>query len=448
MNLSIKYKVAVPIVMLAIMLIFIGWLAICAQQRIVNINTKLTERFHEIEEVHGIDVAAGKLLQLHLGFINTRNQVYKEATQSELSRMDELVKELARMASTNSKERSLLQALLPHMREINILSGNIFASIPADYQDSVRLLNDMATHHLAPMSALLLEWHTDEVGEVDELNRQSEIQLHEFLQSLILLLVISIFLLVFAAWLNNTVLIKPLLAISRSTAGLAAGDLKQKIHIYSNDEIGSMACSINAMAESLDKLYAELRTIANTDQLSGMLNRHSLESVMAYELSRLKRAATSMAVVLLDIDHFKRINDTYGHTVGDQVIRMVAGICARTLRQSDYSFRYGGEEFLLLLGATGVEHPQMAIDRLRDEIVRASLSVDGKEIRVTASFGIACYPSDGEDQASLIQCADEALYAAKQNGRNCSVAYHTLKRPKLDNREMPSDCDSEAAPPL
>ena len=430
MNLSIKYKAAAPVVVLAVMLIVLGWLAIYALQRIDRINIQLTERFHEIEEVRRIEVAAGQLLHHHLNFINTRNPAAKEAAQGVLARMDELVEDLAKMAATNPQERSLLQATGPRLQEIKTLSSNIFASPPADYEGSVRLLNDLTVKHLAPLNAALLEWHTDEVGEVDELNHQSQAQLHEFLLWLIVLLALVICLLVFAAWLNGAMLIRPIMAISRSAEGLAAGDLKHKIPVYANDEIGSTARSINVMAESLDRLYGELRILANTDQLSGLMNRHSLESVMSHELSRLKRDATSMAVVVLDIDHFKRINDTYGHAVGDQVIKMIADACTRNLRQSDYCFRYGGEEFLLLLAAAGVEQPQVAVERLREEIARARLNVAGQEIQVTASFGIACYPTDGDNQDTLIQRADEALYAAKQRGRNCSIAYRTLAQSK------------------
>jgi diguanylate cyclase (GGDEF)-like protein len=126
---------------------------------------------------------------------------------------------------------------------------------------------------------------------------------------------------------------------------------------------------------------------------------------------------------MLDIDHFKRVNDTYGHPFGDEVLRRVAGILGKAVRKGDAAGRYGGEEFVLYLHMTAPEQAREVAERFRRMVRQARFLHEGREITVTASLGVACSPAHGRDAGELLKRADEALYLSKNRGRDRVTLY-------------------------
>jgi two-component system cell cycle response regulator len=163
----------------------------------------------------------------------------------------------------------------------------------------------------------------------------------------------------------------------------------------------------------------ELRHLATTDPLTGLANRREFLASAERELVRVRRYDRPATVLMFDIDHFKRINDTHGHAAGDEALRHVAAICRDLLRESDIVGRLGGEEFGILLPETDVPSAREAAERLRQALARAEIPrPDGGILRLTASIGIAaCVAGDGSIEQALSR-ADDALYRAKGNGRN------------------------------
>jgi diguanylate cyclase (GGDEF)-like protein len=155
---------------------------------------------------------------------------------------------------------------------------------------------------------------------------------------------------------------------------------------------------------------------AATDSLTGLPNRRAVQDALKRTIAQAGRTLSPMAVLLLDLDHFKQINDTFGHDRGDAVLAAVGDVLSRALRTSDFVGRNGGEEFIALLPDTGVEGALEAAEKLRLAIER--LMVPGIDRPVTASVGAAVYPHTAADAESLLRLADRALYAAKANGRN------------------------------
>jgi diguanylate cyclase len=180
---------------------------------------------------------------------------------------------------------------------------------------------------------------------------------------------------------------------------------------------------ISAVARWIDRenLYREMSTV---DGLTRLTNRRSFIERGQTELTRARRVpAGGLACILIDLDHFKRINDTWGHHAGDRVLIATSEILMRSARQYDEVGRYGGEEFALLLPAVTLEDAVAAAERIREKIAGAVVEVDGERIPVTASFGVAHYPSEGiESLDDLLKAADKALYEAKETGRNKVVA--------------------------
>jgi diguanylate cyclase len=162
---------------------------------------------------------------------------------------------------------------------------------------------------------------------------------------------------------------------------------------------------------------------ARTDALTGLANRRALDQEMACQFEAFQRYGRRMALVMVDVDHFKRFNDTYGHQVGDRVLCGLAGDLLRQAMPNDLVSRYGGEEFALVLPGTSLETARARAEKLREAVEAARYRDGGAELRVTISIGVAALAAGDDDPAGLIRRADAALYASKQNGRN-RVSWH------------------------
>ena len=162
----------------------------------------------------------------------------------------------------------------------------------------------------------------------------------------------------------------------------------------------------------------ELLRLAETDPLTGTLNRQFMDKAVASGIKTARREKMPLSVVILDIDHFKAINDKYGHQVGDHVLREVARKIRDEIRGHDKAFRYGGEEFMLLLPGTGAEELGAVAERLRNTVARSALQVDGVDIPISASIGGTEFDLEQESWEACLKRADDAMYRAKAEGRN------------------------------
>lgn len=192
---------------------------------------------------------------------------------------------------------------------------------------------------------------------------------------------------------------------------------------------GVVACLLAAVTERMDlrafQLEHTLEQMASTDPLTGVRNRRAFFEAGDTELERADRYGFPVSAFVLDIDHFKAVNDTYGHPVGDAVIRAVAQTALRTLRATDVLGRIGGEEFAILSTHTGEDEAQRLAERLREEVASTLVQCGLSRLHVTISVGTATWDGDGESFEELLARADSALYMAKHAGRNrVAVAAH------------------------
>ena len=173
------------------------------------------------------------------------------------------------------------------------------------------------------------------------------------------------------------------------------------------------------LQSQLLKAREDLREQATRDSLTRLWNRSSILGELTRELARSEREARPLGVVIVDLDHFKQVNDTYGHLAGDAVLREAARRMQNGIRQYDSIGRYGGEEFLILFPSCSEEDCVAQADRLRKQLAQTEMSVNDSLLRVTASFGVTvAMPGEMRTQEALIRKADEALYVAKRSGRN------------------------------
>ncbi len=187
--------------------------------------------------------------------------------------------------------------------------------------------------------------------------------------------------------------------------------------------LGNQAASSLANA----KFHAEIERMALTDGLTGLFNHRNFQERLSAEFKRLQRFPDPFSLLLVDIDYFKKINDLYGHPAGDEVLRNIAGIIRETVRDVDVPARYGGEEFAAILLGTSHEGALNLAERLRTSIGNRRFNLDGKEVRVTVSIGVATAPYDTGYKEELVERADQALYHAKRNGRDRCVLWRDIK---------------------
>jgi diguanylate cyclase (GGDEF)-like protein len=210
---------------------------------------------------------------------------------------------------------------------------------------------------------------------------------------------------------------------------LAINDLSVSVEgAERRDEIGAMAKAVQVFKHGLrerDQLAAELQRQATSDPLTGALNRRAFRDRVERDMARARRHGRPLAIAMIDIDHFKRLNDTMGHATGDRFLVAVTQALAAELRSEDLFCRYGGEEFLVAFSETDEAGAIVAAERLREAIAAIRLvHADGIEYGITASLGVAAFEEELNTLDGVVNAADGALYRAKTGGRNRVVAHH------------------------
>ena len=178
------------------------------------------------------------------------------------------------------------------------------------------------------------------------------------------------------------------------------------------------------------RLLARLEEMVWTDSLTGLGNRRSFDAALAREVSRSRRYASPLALIVFDLDHFKRTNDRWGHSAGDEVLRSFARIATVSFGEADLLFRIGGEEFVALLPFSGADGALVAAENFLDAIRKASIAFGGSEISVTVSAGVASLETGDASAAAFLARADRALYVAKEGGRDRASAAVSPGDPK------------------
>ncbi|APD92986.1 diguanylate cyclase [Alteromonas mediterranea] len=178
----------------------------------------------------------------------------------------------------------------------------------------------------------------------------------------------------------------------------------------------------------MEHLNQELKTASRVDGLTGLFNRRYWQERFDEMYKLCVRRDKPSTAVMLDIDHFKRINDTYGHQAGDKVIKMLAALIKRCVRETDLAGRYGGEEFAIILNDSTVEDARIVAERIRQLAQRLVVEHEGESINFTVSLGLAQFSSAFKGPLAWLECADKALYDAKESGRNQYRIYDTSQR--------------------
>ncbi len=230
------------------------------------------------------------------------------------------------------------------------------------------------------------------------------------------------------AYFLGLFIVRPLQRLAKGASKVAAGNLDVDLPVLSGGEVGSLTQIFNNMVvrlregrealdaanETLRRKNEELERLSVTDGLTGLYNRRRLMEAVNDEARRSQRLKHTFALLMVDVDHFKKYNDSFGHPAGDGVLARVAGILREATREVDLVARYGGEEFLVMLPETGMPEAQDIAERIRARM--AEENFPGR--RMTVSIGVAEFPLHGDTPEQVIASADEALYEAKREGRD------------------------------
>jgi diguanylate cyclase (GGDEF)-like protein/putative nucleotidyltransferase with HDIG domain len=223
--------------------------------------------------------------------------------------------------------------------------------------------------------------------------------------------------------------------------GLLGGHKCESEHVWSIDNQNFLRQVADQVSSSVTtaRLYRRVERQATTDGLTTLFNHRTGQERLAEQLKISERYGRSLSAIMLDVDHFKSVNDTYGHPVGDTVLKAVAHVIKRDCRDVDIPIRYGGEEFLIVLPEVNSEGARVVAERLRKSLNRELIEHEEIQLTVSASLGVACYPDDAENQHQLLELVDKALYMSKRMGRNQVHTASELRFKEMkDGTEVPS----------
>ena len=253
------------------------------------------------------------------------------------------------------------------------------------------------------------------------------------IRNLTLLITVAVLLVIgTSAYLLGVTIVRPLHRLTRGASEVANGNLGVEVPLIGGGEIGYLTEVFNYMVgklrddqqelaavnDTLTKTNRELQEISITDGLTGLYNRRYMVETLSNEVSRASRLKHNFAVLMIDIDHFKRYNDTYGHLAGDDLLVKIASLFRQSIRDMDLAARYGGEEFLIILPEHGAEAAMGVAERIRTGVGTATSDLNNSQEAVSVSIGVATFPENGTTPVTLIESADAALYQGKESGRN------------------------------
>ncbi|OLC15376.1 MAG: hypothetical protein AUH29_07985 [Candidatus Rokubacteria bacterium 13_1_40CM_69_27] len=253
-------------------------------------------------------------------------------------------------------------------------------------------------------------------GVVAEVGRHAAYATITRMRNLTLALIAAVLLGIgLTAYLFALTIVRPLNRLTAAAARVG-DDLEVALPVVSQGEVGYLTAVFNRMVSRLRQGREELQRLSITDGLTGLYNRRHLMETLAAELDRARKLEYRVSVLMIDVDNFKRYNDSEGHLAGDAILVRVASLLKGAIREADYGARYGGDEFLVLLRKTGPDEAVPVAERLQADVAHAMESAGPNP--VTVSVGVASFPTHGDNPEAVIASADAALYQAKERGRN------------------------------
>jgi diguanylate cyclase (GGDEF)-like protein len=360
---------------------------------------------------------------------------------------DEIDAAFARILATVQSHRDEMRDVnkaWESWQEVNALSSDILSRGPLHGEPKVSQEVEELEARLNRLSHRLKTIYADVRVENDQTHNQALINLGRSEYLAASGFVASIVFAVLGVVIINRSLVNSMNALATGAMRLAGGDRNHHIKVQIPQELANVADAFNQMTNQILQQEEALSLAATTDGLTGLLNRRECDRILADEIQRGDRYGTPFSMIMGDIDHFKSFNDTYGHQVGDEVLRAVAEVLRDGVRGVDKVCRYGGEEFVMILPECDAVAARQTAERLRAAVeVRDFHLGDVVTAQVTMSLGVGTYHASGASLESFLKTVDGALYKSKESGRNQVTSAVAFQELKMCRQLPPAD-----APPL
>jgi two-component system, cell cycle response regulator len=387
------------------------------------VNTFEKSENNRLEELFPLDRLEESLRNAYnvIDQVNSKNLRQSQGRFTDLStEIDQNFAVLLNTPSQLAEKRRLLLAAEQEWRQASAQSNRLFRLPPSASADSIEQRQQPLKNYLASAANensrlinQLINFQTnDNIHHARELKQQARF-------TIMTISAVAIMMAIASALVLARGILKPLKVLNNGVARFGDGDLSHRIHLKTQDELELLANAINWMADNLEKSQQALIELATMDGLTGVFNRREFNRRLTIEIERSRREGHSVSLLMVDIDHFKKLNDTYGHQSGDDALRHISALIKTEVRPGDLPARYGGEEFAVILPYANSDEAFVVAERLRNLIAAQDIAIQGgQHVKVTASLGCATFPDDAQTEESLMAMADAALYQAKRGGRN------------------------------
>ncbi len=405
------------VVFIPLMVVGLGS-AVFLQQTANALNQAVEQPVYKLQTTSRLQNQIRKAFALVKDFAGAPSYAKRSQFESDAKAVEEIFVEILAKPFLAPQEYALLNQARREWRDSVALTKLILSSQAP--KTALYQLDQRANQIMFTLDQIYAAYYS-EIGTQRALNNEAQSHFLMIIGAAIGFGLISA--MIGAVWLARSVLV-PLREFEKGMTHFANDNLSYRLVLNNQDELGQLAREFNAMAERLMSNQHKLEELSVRDGLTGLYNRREFEKRLNEEVHRARRYDEAFTVLMLDIDHFKDVNDRHGHQAGDEALVTVADLIRLNVRPVDVICRYGGEELAVILPETDANGARIVAERIRGNIADSLITtLQGYTIHVTVSIGLATFPRDGDSGTSLISAADQALYAAKQDGRNRVRSY-------------------------
>jgi diguanylate cyclase (GGDEF)-like protein len=391
-----------------------------------NTDNKILEKIFPVKDLESLMFDASEPIE---DYLSSSDRHQRDRFLGLSQNINDNFTELLQANSKDLEKKALIQASQKSWQQLHQTGIRIFAyPQPINKQIALQEQKRLDTDSRKAIESINRLYNLLYHAQIDQ-NLEQVQKLRAIVKLIVIVLLsLELTLAVISGFVFFRSLLVPLKSLEEGVQHLSEGDLDYRISLMTSDELGQLAATLNLMAEKVQQSQTELRYLAIKDGLTGLYNRGEFNRQLKAEIERSQRYNHDCSLLMMDIDYFKKLNDTYGHQGGDEALQTVAKLLQQEVRPVDRVARYGGEEFAVILPQTSGDGAAIVAERLRSAIATNLVPVSTTEsINITVSVGFATFPDHAKLDEALISCADKALYSAKGSGRNRVVGFSSLR---------------------
>ena len=376
----------------------------------------LTDSLNELKPITELEyVILSSTTPLH-GYLIHGSRSELQQFESIANEVEQLFTSVRQLKSLKEQQKVILRGVEKEWRDNRKLAEKIMSYRPPFKPESAVMM-ELFDLRLKKLNEKLRVVRDFVDREIVALNKSAKKRHRRNSGLNMIIFIISTLVAVSIGILMGRSIILPLKKLENAAQEFTGGNMSFRIDSPSDDEIGRLSRTFDAMAQEIESLIIH-------DPLTDLLNKREFEKRLDHEVARAKRYDNPLSLLMIDIDHFKKVNDIYGHQVGDIVLRLVSSVVNNQTRNVDHVARYGGEELVVVLPEVNKKDAVQKAEKVRESIESEKyFYTENDHLRITISIGVATFSEDASNDTELIAAADKALYAAKRNGRNRVEAY-------------------------